>query len=181
MTQLMRQMRITGHQLTDLQGRHRKFGGLAGWCGLGGGALAFACWLGWAWPASADTITITLTQGEAEVRGVTAGSYNLTQLAARDRQRKVCLGYGSEQPDYSFVLTEARSRLRIAIDSNEEDTTLLVQGPRGIDCNDNARRGDRDAAIGGQDWPEGEYRVWVGSFNPGDRLDYILRIFEPTP
>ena len=122
---------------------------------------------------------ITLTAGSAVVRGTTSGSDSLTQLAARDRQRKLCLGYANAEPNHILVLTEDQPRLQIAVDSSGGDTTLLIQGPKGIDCNDNARRGDRDAAIADSSWPAGKYQIWVGSFNQGNQLNYTLRISEP--
>ncbi|PZO54468.1 MAG: hypothetical protein DCF15_11725 [Phormidesmis priestleyi] len=134
--------------------------------------------------ALAETLPLTLTTaltngGSVQVTGVTAGRYSLTQLAARDRHRKLCLGFGDEQPDYTFTLSEPMPQLQIALDSSGQDTTLLVQGPLGVSCNDNADRSTRDAAISGEDWSEGTYRVWVGSFNSGEQLDYTLRISNP--
>ncbi len=122
---------------------------------------------------------LTLTAGETEARGTTGGSFSFLQLAARDRHRKLCLGYGSSDPDYVLELTAAYPHLRIAVDSNGGDTTLLIQGPRGIDCNDNYRREHRDAAVTDEDWPAGTYRIWVGAFNEGEQLDYVLRVFDP--
>jgi len=122
---------------------------------------------------------ITLTAGSAVVQGTTSGSNSLTQLAARDRRRKLCLGYANAEPNHILVLTEDQPRLQVAVDSKGGDTTLLIQGPKGIDCNDNARRGDRDAAVIDSDWPAGRYQIWVGSFNPSDELNYTLRVSEP--
>ncbi len=122
---------------------------------------------------------ITLMAGSAVVQGTTSGSDSLTQLAARDRRRKICLGYANAEPNHILVLTEDQPRLQVAINSNGGDTTLLIQGPRGINCNDNARRGDRDAAVIDSDWPAGRYQIWVGSFSQGNPLNYTLRVSEP--
>ncbi len=149
---------------------------------LGAAALAIGPLMALNTPlkALAETLPLTLTNGgSVQVTGVTAGRYSLTQLAARDRHRKLCLGFGHEQPDYTFTLSEPMPQLQIAVDSSGQDTTLLVQGPSGVSCNDNADRSTRDAAISGKDWPEGTYRVWVGSFNSGDRLGYTLRVSNP--
>jgi hypothetical protein len=147
-------------------------GGVIG--GLTGGAIGLM-----AGAAQADE-PITLTAGAAEVQGVTADGdrtpQSLTQLASRDRRRKLCLGYSTTEPGHTFVLSENQPRLQVAVESEGRDTTLLIQGPRGIDCNDNARRGNRDAAITDSDWPAGTYQIWVGAFNPGDTIDYVLRI-----
>lgn len=153
---------------------------------LGAAALAIGSLMALSTPlkALAETLPLTLTNaltngGSVQVTGVTAGRYSLTQLAARDRHRKLCLGFGDEQPDYTFTLNEPMSQLQVAVNSSGQDTTLLVQGPLGVTCNDNAERGTRDATIDGEDWPEGTYRVWVGAFNSGDRLDYTLSISNP--
>lgn len=123
---------------------------------------------------------ITLSGGTAQVQGVTAGDYSLTSLAGRDRRRRLCLGYGSADPNHTLVLSKPARRLQVAVESGG-DTTLLIQGPQGIDCNDNPGRNQLDAAIGYADWPEGTYRIWVGSFSRSDRLNYTLRISEPAP
>lgn len=130
-------------------------------------------------PPSDDADVLTFVDRPLEVQGTTAGQYGLFRLAARDRRRKLCLGYAAQQPDFRLVLREPQSRLRIAVDSSGGDTTLFVQGPEGIDCNDNARREHRDAAISGAYWPAGTYRIWVGAFAEGDRLDYLLSISRP--
>lgn len=124
---------------------------------------------------------ITLTDGAAQVQGVSAADYSLTLLAGRDRRRRLCLGYGATQPSHTLVLSEPYPRLQIAVDSGGGDTTLLVQGPNGIDCNDNPGRNQRDAVVTDTDWPEGTYRIWVGSFNEGDRLNYTLEVSESAP
>jgi hypothetical protein len=130
---------------------------------------------------SANTVRValTLTNGTAEASGTTEGSQNFTQMAARDRRRKICLGYGTVEPNYVLTLAEPQPRLRIAVDSSGSDTTLLVQGPQGIDCNDNYRRDRRDAAITDSDWPAGTYNIWVGAFSAGDRINYDLKIGPP--
>ena len=130
-------------------------------------------------PVTAREIPIALTAGEAEVQGVTSGRLSFLELAARDRRRKLCLGYGRRNPDYILELTERQPHLRIAVESNGGDTTLLVQGPEGIDCNDNYRREHQDAAITAENWPAGTYRIWVGAFDRGDAIDYTLRVFDP--
>ncbi len=129
--------------------------------------------------AQESKVPINLAEDPIEVQGITASSESFTQLAARDRRRKICLGYGAAEPDYTVILPKDQPRLRIAVDSEGEDTTLLIQGPRGIDCNDNYQRSHRDAAVTDRDWPAGTYQIWVGSFNRGDRISYTLRIGPP--
>lgn len=127
-----------------------------------------------------DAEPIRFTGSAAEVQGQTAGEENLAQLSARDRRRKVCLGFAAPEPNHVLVLPNDQPRLQVAVDSDGSDTTLLIRGPRGIDCNDNARRDRRDAAVTDSNWPAGRYEIWVGSFNRGDRLNYTLRVSEPN-
>ncbi len=125
----------------------------------------------------ADSGPTTLTEQGIQFEGTTGGDYSLMRLAGRDRRRRLCLGYGDEKPDHILILTEEMDRLSLSVMS-EGDTTLLVDGPRGIDCSDNDRRNSRDAAVKEGKWPAGTYRIWVGTFNRGDRLDYKLLVSE---
>lgn len=125
------------------------------------------------------TGSVTLTDEGIQFQGTTTGSYGLMRLAGRDRRRRLCLGYGSEQPSHVLVLAEDANRLNLAVES-DGDTTLLVEGPRGIDCNDNYRRNSRDAAVRDGRWPAGTYRIWVGAFEKGDRISYKLLVSQPA-
>lgn len=129
-------------------------------------------------PAGSEAATFT-EQG-IRFEGTTGGELNLMGLARRDRRRRLCLGYGNAEPDHVLILAEDVARLSLAVESNGGDTTLLVEGPRGIDCNDNVGRNNRDAAVRGSNWPAGTYRIWVGSFDQGDRVDYKLLISSPN-
>ncbi|MEM9088191.1 MAG: hypothetical protein AAGC93_05545 [Cyanobacteria bacterium P01_F01_bin.53] len=129
--------------------------------------------------ATAGGEAMVFTGATVESQGTTVGQYQLTQLAARDRHRKLCLGYGARQPDHTLELSEEQARLRVAVNSDGGDTTLLIQGPWGIDCNDNRGRNQRDAAITDVNWPAGTYLIWVGGYNRGDRIDYQLSVAEP--
>lgn len=126
----------------------------------------------------ADSESATLSEQGVQFAGTTGGDYSLIRLSGRDRRRRLCLGYGNEKPDHVLILAEEMNRLSVSVMS-EGDTTLLVEGPRGIDCNDNYRRTSRDAAIEDGTWPAGTYRIWVGAFERGDRIDYKLLVAEP--
>ena len=148
--------------------------------GLVGGAIALAS-ASYLLPASAQVLvpssseSVTLTEAGIQFEGTTAGEYGLMRLAGRDRRRRLCLGYGSEKPSHVLVLAEDTDRLSMSV-ASDGDTTLLVEGPRGIDCNDNYRRDSRDAAIRDGSWPAGTYRIWVGAFEQGDRINYKLLV-----
>ena len=128
----------------------------------------------------AGSAAATLTERGIRFEGTTGGEFNLTRLARRDRRRRLCLGYGNAEPSHVLILAEDVARLSLSVESEGDDTTLLVEGPRGIDCDDNAGRNNRDAAVRGRDWPAGTYRIWVGSFDQGDRIDYKLLVSSPN-
>lgn len=121
---------------------------------------------------------VTLSEQGVRFEGTTSGAYSLMNLAGRDRRRRLCLGYGDREPNHVFILSEDVARLSVAVESGGGDTTLLVDGPKGIDCDDNQGRNNRDAAVRDRDWPAGTYRVWVGAFEQGDRIDYRLTVSE---
>jgi hypothetical protein len=123
-------------------------------------------------------ISSGFTPSQAQVDGVTTGVYGISNLASRDRNGNLCLGYAEATPDHVLVLTDAFEHLNIAVDSDGSDTTLLIQGPNDetIRCNDNADRRSQDAAIDDIDWAAGTYRIWVGSFDQGTQHDYVLTV-----
>lgn len=128
-------------------------------------------------PAGSEAATFT--ERGIRFEGTAGGAINLMGLARRDRRRKLCLGYGNAEPNHVLILAEDVARLSLSVESNGGDTTLLVEGPRGIDCDDNAGRNNRDAAVGGRSWPAGTYRIWVGTFEQGDRTNYRLMVTSP--
>ena len=149
---------------------------------VGVGAIALTSALGAAGAIAqvlvpADSEPAMLTEQGIQFEGTTGGDYSLMRLAGRDRRRRLCLGYGNGKPDHVLILTEDMNRLSLSVTSGG-DTTLLVDGPRGIDCSDNDRRNSRDAAVQDGTWPAGTYRIWVGAFERGDRIDYKLLVNE---
>lgn len=142
------------------------------WCGSWGYELQGRSLLA----IAQEPAPIRLRNGKAEANGQTAGERSLAEMVGRDRRRKVCLGYAALEPNHRLTLDRQASQLRISVESEGKDTTLLILGPRGVDCNDNYRRGDRDAAVSDRNWPAGDYQIWVGAFEAGDHIDYQLRI-----
>ncbi|HYX16218.1 MAG TPA: hypothetical protein VE944_17985, partial [Nostoc sp.] len=65
----------------------------------------------------------------------------------------------------------------IQVDSNGNDTTLLIQGPdqTTIRCGDDTGK-SKDASVSDRNWKRGTYRIWVGTFNPGGKRDYTLKV-----
>ncbi|BAZ14287.1 hypothetical protein NIES4071_61270 [Calothrix sp. NIES-4071] len=137
-------------------------------------------------PVLADTAnfgTVSLAPGfdtaTSLVSGYTGGSYSLSAITNRDVNNKVCIGFADPTPDHIIVLQKNFSNLRIAVDSSGSDTTLLVQAPDGkIYCGDDTGR-LKDASVTLSQWQEGSYKVWVGVFNPGVKINYTLSVQQP--
>jgi hypothetical protein len=137
-------------------------------------------------PVMADTAnfgTISLAPGfdstTASLSGYTGGSYSLSAITKRDANNKACIGFADPTPDHIVVLQKDFSNLRITVDSDGSDTTLLVQAPDGkIYCGDDTGR-RKDASVALNQWKQGNYKIWVGTFNPGVKLNYTLTIQQP--
>ncbi|WP_138505558.1 hypothetical protein [Nostoc sp. PA-18-2419] len=125
--------------------------------------------------------TLTLSKNfepaQARVEGFTGGSYSLSAISNRDRAQKACIGFAAPTPDHIMVLQKDFPQLTIQIDSNNNDTTLLIQGPdkTTIRCGDDTGK-SKDASISDRNWKSGTYRIWVGTFNPGMKRDYTLTV-----
>ncbi|MEI1373384.1 hypothetical protein PQG02_12905 [Nostoc sp. UHCC 0926] len=114
---------------------------------------------------------------QGRVQGFTGGSYSLSAISNRDRDQKACIGFADPTPDHIMVLEKDFSQLTIQVDSNNNDTTLLIQGPdqTTIRCGDDTGK-SKDASVSDRKWKSGTYRIWVGTFNPGVKHDYTLTV-----
>lgn len=114
---------------------------------------------------------------QGRVQGFTGGSYSLSAISNRDRDQKACIGFADPNPDHIMVLEKDFSQLTIQVDSNNNDTTLLIQGPdqTTIRCGDDTGK-SKDASVSDRNWKSGTYRIWVGTFNPGVKRDYTLTV-----
>ncbi|MEH2276943.1 MAG: hypothetical protein V7K40_19690 [Nostoc sp.] len=114
---------------------------------------------------------------QGRVQGFTGGSYSLSAISNRDRDQKACIGFADPTPDHIMVLEKDFSQLIIQVDSNNNDTTLLIQGPgqTTIRCGDDTGK-SKDASVSDRNWKRGTYRIWVGTFNPGVKRDYTLTV-----
>jgi hypothetical protein len=83
-----------------------------------------------------------------------------------------CLGYISNTPDHILTLDTFFDNLSVTVES-ERDTTLIVQGPGGIWCNDDSD--SSNPRIAGQ-WLPGSYQIWVGAYHASKQSPYTLRI-----
>jgi hypothetical protein len=90
-----------------------------------------------------------------------------------------CVGYAAIEPDFRLHWTGTSGELRVLFVASEGgDTTLIVNRPDGSwQCNDDTPDGVNPMVI--VDSPlEGQYDVWVGSFEPGAYVEGTLAITE---
>jgi hypothetical protein len=102
--------------------------------------------------------------------GITSGSTSLSTLAGEQNSKGRCQGVAADKPNHKIRLKEPFGFLSLKVFSGG-DISLLVKGPDGIYCRDEA-----NPELSGA-WPAGEYQVWIGS-KSGDRLQYRLSISE---
>lgn len=109
------------------------------------------------------------------LQGTSNGLIPVSQVAGRqDTENGPCVGFTQSQPDHTLVLNSRFNSLSIQVQS-AEDTTLLVRGPGGTWCNDDAQ--GKNPGLTGQ-WLPGTYRIWVGSYQKGQSRPYTIRIME---
>ncbi|MEH2171028.1 MAG: hypothetical protein V7K41_31120 [Nostoc sp.] len=125
-------------------------------------------------------LSTNFNPAQGTVQGFTGGSYSLSAISNRDREQKACIGFADPTPDHIMVLEKDFSQLTIQVDSNNNDTTLLIQGPdqTTIRCGDDTGK-SKDASVSDRNWKSGTYRIWVGTFNPGVKRDYTLTVEKP--
>jgi hypothetical protein len=122
---------------------------------------------------------VTLSPGfspdPTEIRGIGGGSVAAKDVAEQsDTPTGSCVGYMDAQPDHTLNLKAFFSYLNVQIQS-KSDTTIVVRGPGGTWCNDDAQ--EKDAGISGE-WLPGTYQVWVGSYGKDQTVPYTIRITQ---
>lgn len=127
--------------------------------------------------------TLTLSPGftaeQATAAGYTGGSFSLSAMSNRDKDKRACIGFGDPNPDHILVLEQDFEELKILINSNGKDTTLFIQGPdnQTIRCGDDTGR-SKDASVSDRQWKKGKYRIWAGTFRTGDKFNYTIKVEE---
>lgn len=111
------------------------------------------------------------------VSGHTGGTYSLSSIANSDRNKKPCIGYGSETPDHIMTLQKDFPRLSVQVNSGK-DTTLVIRGPDNFTLCGDDTGSSKDASVTASNLKAGEYRIWVGSIDPGKRWNYTLTVRE---
>jgi hypothetical protein len=118
------------------------------------------------------------TQGKFS--GYTGGSFSLSAISNRDRDRNACIGFADPKPDHIMVLEKDFDQLRVLVNTGDTDTTLLIKGPddNTIRCGDDTGK-SKDASIEDSKWKKGTYQIWVGTFNANVKRKYTLRVQQP--
>lgn len=111
------------------------------------------------------------------VVGHTGGTYSLSSIANSDRNKKPCIGYGSETPDHIMTLQKDFPRLSVQVNSGK-DTTLVIRGPNNFTLCGDDTGSSKDASVTASNWKAGEYRIWVGSIDSGKGWNYTLTVRE---
>ncbi|HEY9636160.1 MAG TPA: hypothetical protein V6D14_22330 [Coleofasciculaceae cyanobacterium] len=126
--------------------------------------------------------TLTLSPGFApkagRAIGSTGGSYSLSSIANRDRNKNPCIGFADATPDHIMVLQKDFPNLSVLVNSQGQDTTLVIQGPddQTVRCGDDTGS-SKDASVT-DSLKAGTYKIWVGSIESGQRLNYTLGVRE---
>ncbi|NJK59795.1 MAG: hypothetical protein HC918_05460 [Oscillatoriales cyanobacterium SM2_1_8] len=144
------------------------------------GAIALPCWAtaGLAQPKTQVRLFENATVGTQPpapivLRGISGGPAETQAIAGRpETETGPCLGFVDPEPDHRITLQIPFERLRLQVAATG-DTVLVVRGPGGVWCNDDAD--DRNPAIGGS-WLAGTYEIWVGSYEAGAAFPYLLEI-----
>jgi hypothetical protein len=59
----------------------------------------------------------------------------------------------------------------------QQDTTLVVEGPDNqIYCSDDSSQGGKEAELVLTNLKAGNYKVWIGAFEPGAGFRYTLNV-----
>jgi hypothetical protein len=142
-----------------------------------GGAIALGAISGSTQPANFRNLTLGGDVTSGSVMGSTGGATSLPAIVSNvDRDNHKCIGFADPTPDHLLVLKQPFSSLRLQVNSNGGDTTLVIAGPnQTIRCGDDSGS-SKDAKIEDSDWQPGIYQIWVGTVEPNNSRDYRLSI-----
>lgn len=119
------------------------------------------------------TIDRGVTSNPLLVDGVSGGSLAALEVVRTEQTATgYCDGFVNKQPNHTLTLKKFFDFLKIEVDSSA-DTTIVVQGPGGTWCNDDAN--NTNPVIEGQ-WQPGVYKIWIGSYEENEVNDYRIRI-----
>jgi hypothetical protein len=122
-------------------------------------------------------LALNSSKSSGMLTGSTGGTTSLPAIVSNtDRNNNQCMGFADPKPDHVLVLQQDFSTLSVRVRRGSPGTTLVIQGPRGfVRCGNSTESGEK-ANITDINWPEGTYRIWVGSATPGAQQEYSLMV-----
>ena len=125
--------------------------------------------------AQSDNISVNsnIVKAPLVLKGKSGGSVTAKEISQTENTATgYCDGYVRSQPNHVLKLESFFEALRLEVESSA-DTTILVKGPGGVWCNDDA--GSANPMIEGQ-WQPGTYQVWIGSYQANSNNKYRIKI-----
>ena len=111
------------------------------------------------------------------IDGMSGGTIQAVDVVnTKETSTGLCSGLVNQQPNHILILKTFFEFLKIEV-SSSTDTTILVQGPGGVWCNDDYN--NDNPALEGQ-WQAGKYKIWVGSYEETPN-SYRIRIMGNNP
>ena len=111
------------------------------------------------------------------INGMSGGSLEaIAVVKTKETSTGPCNGLVNREPNHILILKTFFEFLKIEVESSI-DTTILVQGPGGVWCNDDYN--DFNPAIEGQ-WQKGKYKLWIGSYEETSN-SYQIKITGKNP
>ena len=111
------------------------------------------------------------------IDGMSGGTVQAVDVVnTKETSTGLCSGLVNQQPNHILILKTFFEFLKIEV-SSSTDTTILVQGPGGVWCNDDYN--NDNPALEGQ-WQAGKYKIWVGSYEETPN-SYRIRIMGNNP
>ena len=110
--------------------------------------------------------------GPVQLSGTAGGDIRATRFG--NTSDGFCTGWIDATPNHVVTLEQPFEDLSFIVNA-PSDTTLVVLGPNGTRCNDDASEDGHDPMIRGA-WVAGDYRVYVGSYEEGQRIRYSLTL-----
>lgn len=107
-----------------------------------------------------------------ELAGTAGGTVRATRFG--NTEDGFCTGWIAATPGHVVTLESDHADLTLEVDA-PSDTTLIVLGPTGTRCNDDGTDDTTNPRIQGA-WEAGEYRVYVGAYEEGQRIRYTLTV-----
>ncbi|WP_081942829.1 hypothetical protein [Myxosarcina sp. GI1] len=107
------------------------------------------------------------------LEGISGGNSSAAEVVRTENTATgYCDGFVHRQPNHIFKLNSFFDFLKVEVESSA-DTTILIKGPGGVWCNDDAE--SANPMIEGQ-WQPGIYEVWIGSYRENANNSYRIKI-----